>query len=69
MALYLRISATAASGEPACTCSGTPGRPLYTRPFVGFERYCVIECGPVLEAIYTPGLGRTRAGRVSSLLC
>eukprot|EP00966_Prymnesium_polylepis_P228861 5295997-Prymnesium_polylepis.1 len=56
MALYFRISATAASGEPMRTCRGMPGRP-YTRPCVGCDSSCIIECGPVLEAMYKPGLG------------
>eukprot|EP00966_Prymnesium_polylepis_P199926 4633291-Prymnesium_polylepis.1 len=58
MAFYFRISTTAASGETMRTCRAMPGRPLYTRPCGdGFERYCIIECGPVLEAMYKPGLG------------
>ena len=36
---------------------GMLGRPLYIRPVVGFVSYFVIELGPVLAAMYTPGYG------------
>eukprot|EP00966_Prymnesium_polylepis_P236525 5470024-Prymnesium_polylepis.1 len=60
MTLYLRISSTAASGEATFTCSGTPGRPLYTRPVVGFVRCFVIDSVRSWQQCTSRGTDRRR---------